>query len=237
VKRTIVRARDACGRPLQAALSVLLEPPRAAARGVRFTQAALDRLLHGPRHRRALGRLATLAPLRTVLFVCHGNIYRSPYAEHRFRATVAALGAAAPLASSAGFSGPDRPSPDEAIAAAARGGVDISAHRSRLLTGEAARASDLVVVMDSRQARKVERLTGHSQGIPVLVLGDLDPDPIPSRAIVDPWGRGDSVLLEVYQRVDRCVAILARSVVAPPPPQPSPDRVPVSGRPNGHRAG
>src|SRR5690606_20012872 len=123
------RRRDP-GRPMTSAasawnttLGVLRAPPRAVARAIRSVRTDLDRRLHGFRHRRVLRRLAAMAAPRSVLFVCHGNICRSPYAEHRFRATVAVLGAAAPRAGSAGFIGPDRPAPDEAIAAAAGRGL------------------------------------------------------------------------------------------------------------------
>jgi len=75
---------------------------------------------------------------------------------------------------------PARPSPPEAVAAAARYGVDLPAHRSELLSVDSARAADLIVVMDPGQRRRVCDRVGRSEH-DVLVLGDLDPEPVASR--------------------------------------------------------
>ena len=50
-----------------------------------------------------------------------------------------------------GFIGPDRPSPPEAVAIAAERGVDLSGHRSQVVTAEILRDADLVLVMNRAQ--------------------------------------------------------------------------------------
>jgi hypothetical protein len=44
------------------------------------------------------------------------------------------------------------------------------------------------------------------------VLGDLDPLPIATRTITDPWGRTADVFDLVFDRIDRCVDELVRLV-------------------------
>ena len=46
----------------------------------------------------------------------------------------------------------------------------------------------------------------------VVVLGDLDPLPIGSRTIRDPWGCGDEVFASSFARIERCVQALASAV-------------------------
>ncbi len=181
---------------------------RALARAVRR---APERLAHPLRHRRALEQLARADIAPEFLFVCHGNVCRSPYAAHAFaRALPAALAARARI-SSAGFVGAERPAPPEAVRAAARRGIDLSDHRSRLVAGGAAPRRGLVLVMNEAQRAAVCRLLGRADD-DVLVLGDLDPEPIDTREIRDPWGAEEEVFDASYARIDRCVGVLAAAL-------------------------
>ena len=151
-------------------------------------------------------QLARARGLRRVLFVCHGNICRSPYAAASFLRRLPPVFRANVQASSAGFIGPGRPSPGEALAVSRRRGIDLSAHMSQLIDARAVRDYDLVVVMDSRQAQDLKTTYPDIGG--VIVLGDLDPQPITRRAIVDPFGRSEQVFDESYARIDRCLDTL-----------------------------
>ena len=172
---------------------------RRVARAVRHTP---DRLLHRTRQRRMVSHLRS-RPARTVLFMCLGNICRSPFAAAvlRERSNGADL-----IIDSAGFIGPDRASPDTAQRAARRRGIDLSAHRSRLVTPALVESAELIVVMDRAQGRTLLERFDRRSG--VLVLGDLDPDPIDTRTIRDPYSHGDEVFDHVYQRIERCVETL-----------------------------
>lgn len=184
---------------------------RGALRRVRYLP---DRLLHPWRRRRARRRLASAPAPSTVLFLCFGNICRSPFAEEVFRRRVPDTGPEGVEAESAGFY-PEagRPSPAEARCAAARRGVDLTDHRSRVVSPPPSDADPLVVAMDGGQARRARR----SWGTPrhrTLVLGDLDPSIPERRRILDPFGHPEEVFDEVYGRIDRCVAELARWLFA-----------------------
>ncbi len=133
-----------------------------------------------------------------MLFVCHGNICRSPYAEAVFRRRVRGRRDA----TSAGLVGPDRPSPETAREVARERGVDLEDHRSRLVTRASLRQAGLVVVMDPNQALALRRRHGFGAS---LVLGDLDPGSVRRRPIRDPIFQPPELYREVYARIDRCV--------------------------------
>ena len=101
-------------------------------RGVLAVGDALDRARHPARHRAARTAVAALRP-RSVLFVCLGNVCRSPYAEWAVRDALESRGVAV---ASAGFIGPGRAPPDMAQAVARKRGVEHAASRSMLVTPE-----------------------------------------------------------------------------------------------------
>lgn len=130
-----------------------------------------------------------------------------------------ALGPAGIRVESAGFIGPNRPAPRDAVSAAARRGVDLSDHRSRLLTADVVNAADLLVVMEPEQQRAVcERFGRWPRD--VIVLGDLDPAAIGARTIRDPIEQGPDVFEASYARIESCVrelaSVLGRSVAGKP---------------------
>lgn len=185
--------------------------PAALARGAaRWALRLPERLLHPVRRGRARDRLRDARLSGPVLFVCQGNICRSPYAEERFRILARGRFEAA----SAGLTGPDRPSPETARAVSAERDVDLTGHRSRLVSHPMLGEAGLVVVMEPAQARVLARRFGHAGA---LVLGDLDPKPVRRRPIRDPIFQPPEVFREVYDRIDRCVEGLADALGLPVP--------------------
>ncbi len=163
-----------------------------------------ERLLHPWRRRAAWERLRSRPRPKTVLFVCNGNICRSPYAEVLARRLLPGSVAV----ESAGFIGADRPSPPEAVQVAGERGLDLAPHRSQKLETAHLREVELVVVMDEAQRH---RLVASRPELAdrVLLLGDLDPEPITRRAIPDPVDNPAPVFRTCYERIDRCVGALA----------------------------
>lgn len=166
-----------------------------------------DRLLHGLRRRRTIEQLRS-SPPRTVLVMCLGNICRSPFA-----AAALVQGAAGSVlqVESAGFLESGRPAPGDAQTSAMRRGIDLSAHRSRQVTAELVQSADLIIVMDQRQAQKIEERFQRRRG--VLVLGDLDPHPIETRTIRDPYDQAEEIFDQVYARIERCLMTLTRCIL------------------------
>lgn len=168
-----------------------------------------DRMLHPIRRRTAIRNLHRLHVPRSALFICDGNICRSPYAERACARAVRSewSGIAVPggfAVRSAGFIGPGRPSPPAALEVAADHGVDLTGHRSRILTPDAIEAAGAIFVMTQPQRTAlVERYSAPSAR--VFLLGDFDPGRIDTRAIRDPIEQSGDVFESVYDRIDRCI--------------------------------
>lgn len=105
------------------------------------------------RHEAALAGLNP--PPRQILFVCYGNICRSPFAElywNALRARDAAAGL--PEAASSGFYfETNRSTPAWIQDVVARFGVDMCAHRSRMTTRPDVGDADAIFVMDRQNER------------------------------------------------------------------------------------
>lgn len=144
---------------------------------------------------------------QSVLVVCHGNICRSPYAAALLRRSLPSQ----IRVGSAGFVGPGRSCPVVAVEVAAARGLDLSGHRSQVLTPPEVFAADLILVMDTTQHWAMRALFGRG-GDDVLLLGDLDPGAIETREIRDPWEQPREVFELSYNRIDRCVAELVRAL-------------------------
>lgn len=168
-----------------------------------------ERLLHPVRRRKAIEALRARPRPKTLLVVCHGNICRSPIAGALLIRELAPLGVDV---QSAGLIGFNRPPPAEAVAAAQRHSVNLSEHRSRLVTADSVRSADLIVVMDPVQRRQVCERFGRRPS-DVIILGDFDPEAVETRTIRDPVEQSREVFDTVYERIARCVRELT-SVLA-----------------------
>ena len=120
-----------------------------------FLRDSLDRRLHPRRRRRARRRLQAIAP-RSALFVCLGNICRSPYGER----VLSERGRTLLEVDSAGFIGPGRPPPEQAITAARACGIEHGDHRSKILTSALLEAADVIFVFDRHNVRRLLKAPG-----------------------------------------------------------------------------
>ncbi len=165
-----------------------------------------DRILHPRRHWAALQRLSRLGRPHRILVVCHGNICRSPYLE-------AALQRALPdiAVSSAGFIGPRRVVPPFSLEASARRGFDLSRFRSQLVTPEKVRNSDVIFVMDARQARHIQQRFRVDRR-KLFIAGDFDSLRGPTRGIADPWMQPIEAFESAFDRLDRCARAISLAI-------------------------
>ena len=193
-------------------MTSLLDPLRPL---LRFVRHLPDRLLHPLRRRRALARLRERGAPETALFVCLGNINRSPYSAGAFEHALSLRGRDGVVVRSAGFIGPGRQAQDRTRELARQAGFDLESHVSRLVEAEEVGQTDLVVVMDPGQRRRLCRSTGRSRR-DVVVLGDLDSEPLVRRGIQDPYGHPPEVFDRVYRRIDRCMDQLVGAVLSEP---------------------
>lgn len=131
------------------------------------------------------------APLR-ILFVCMGNICRSPTAEGVFRAQVAAAGLSERIVTdSAGTHGyhiGEPPDPRSIKAAAARG-IDISDLRARMVRAEDFQHFDLVLAMDTQNQQALAELCATETLDRLRMFMDFAPD-VKRREVPDPYYGG-----------------------------------------------
>lgn len=182
--------------------------PKAATaqrRAVRLARAVARRARRAffrlPGVRARLARSARQAWLGadTVLFVCLGNICRSPFAELLARQQ----GSGERLLPSAGSSRLEgRLSPPEAVAAARAFKVDLGPHRSRSLNEEMIARADAIFVFDDRN---YTTLASDFPGIEdrLHFVGALAPaGPL---FIDDPYGRSAEHYDESYRRIAEAI--------------------------------
>lgn len=125
--------------------------------------------------------------IQSVLFVCLGNICRSPTAEGVFRklAETEELNFSLDSAGTSSWHVGDPPHPPMQKAAIARG-YDLSDLRARQIRKHDFIAYDLILVMDKKNARAVERYRPEENTTPVVLFLDYAPDQ-PIREMPDPY--------------------------------------------------
>lgn len=178
-------------------------------RPARWIRRLPERLLHPRRRSKAVARLRALQPT-SLLVICRGNICRSPFGERYLRGVLEESGDAFEV-TSAGFMSAGHSAPPDAATAAAEHDVDLSDHRSKLITAEAARAADMVLVMEPWHARTMRTSYGVSGGR-IFLMGDFDPGAIERRVVQDPVCRGLGSFRACYRRMELCLRVLAHSL-------------------------
>lgn len=131
-----------------------------------------------------------------ILFVCLGNICRSPTADGVFRKLVAEAGLSHRFESdSAGISDYHKGEPpdERAAAAARRRGIDLSAMRARGVVPADLRAFDFLLAMDEPVRRRLggmHRLSGAGESAKIGLFLDHAPH-LPVREVPDPYLGGE----------------------------------------------
>ncbi len=171
-----------------------------AARFIARITHPLSRRRHGLR---VLDQVRGRAP--RVLFVCAGNICRSPFAEHYMRqclgyAEVRSVGTLQ-------FSNRLVPETVERVARE-RLGVDLTSHRSSTLSREAIEWADIALAMD--HANLVELCAQARLKTPRLLLGDLED----GRVVHDPLGCDDATIERTFIDIAALLETLHKRLVA-----------------------
>ena len=135
-----------------------------------------------------------------IIFICTGNTCRSPMAEGLFRVHGGEDKTGLTAASAGLFTQDGMPASQNAVAAAAELGADITAHRSRMLTPELARdARYLVCMTGAHYDRLCELFPDCADKVFTLLPEDIS----------DPFG-GD---LETYRRAAAEIDKGVRSII------------------------
>lgn len=152
-----------------------------------------------------IGRFGGLPPRSTprrLVFVCTGNICRSPYAE----ALARSLGLEA---ISAGMdTTPGLPAHPRAIAEAGARGLDLSNHRTTSWADVQLRNGDLVIATQLTHLVAVRR-RARTAGCQVVLMSCLSRDRF--TIVRDPYGQDPVVFQEVFDLIEKLLLDMQRT--------------------------
>lgn len=138
-----------------------------------------------------------------LLFLCQGNVCRSPYAEHKARQLLDAALLPVSVASAGMIPRNGRPSPRQAIAAAQELGVDLHNHASQHAQPSVMEKATWIVVFDNINRRALHARYPHLADR-VVLLGRHAERSV--RNIADPDGQDIQVFRDTYRQIDDCLS-------------------------------
>ena len=147
--------------------------------------------------------------MKTILFICTGNVCRSPMAEALFRRAAAGRGEFRAL--SAGLGAMDgQPPTAHSVEAMRKLGVDISEQRSRMLTAELVRQADYIFGMTHNHVDTVALLYPPAAE-KTFLLREFD-DTLESyeKDIGDPIGSSYEVYEDCRDQIEQGIASLMK---------------------------
>lgn len=144
--------------------------------------------------------------VQSVLFVCKGNICRSPLAEAYFQSLVEKEGRHMTVRSAGLETTPGKPAHAKAKAVALQYRLSLDEHATTQVHKELLEQSDLIIVMEIVQKDRIQRLYPRSKG-KVVLLGRFDS--VGSLEIADPYSGTSEDFHSCFQQVSRCCDVLA----------------------------
>lgn len=148
-----------------------------------------------------------------VLFVCLGNICRSPLAEAAFRKAAADAGLDVDVdsAGTADYHVGEMPDP-RSIEEAQRHGIDISGYRGRQLNSRDFHEFDWILGMDRSNMENISKVDPRDGKAQVLMLMDIVPGQ-EGREVADPWYGGEDNFRDTWDDVSMASSALVTKIV------------------------
>jgi len=149
---------------------------------------------------------------RSFLFVCFGNVIRSPMCETLLKQALPGPPSRHVAVSSAGLNAvPGRPAHPWATAAAQEFGISLENHRARLLTRDMVDQADAIFAMDYDNL--VQLLSRYPDaGDKVFMLSAYASEDYPAAEITDPYLSGAEATRRCYTILNTCIKNLVHSL-------------------------
>ena len=147
--------------------------------------------------------------MKTILFICTGNVCRSPMAEALFRHAVRGRGEFRIFSAGIGAMDGQPPTP-HSVRAMRELGVDISWQRSRMLTADLVRSADLILGMTHSHVDTVALLYPH-MAEKTFLLREFDETLEPyEKDIGDPIGGPYEIYVDCRDQIEQGIASLLK---------------------------
>ena len=144
-----------------------------------------------------------------VLFVCTGNICRSPLASSLLERALKEHGLDVTVSSAGTGAWDGAPASEGAYLVGLERGLDLSGHRARLLTRELVEQADLILTMARHHRARVDELGGEGK---VFVLGEYAGKG--GDEVSDPFGGDLGVYRDTCQELEALSAAVADRLAA-----------------------
>lgn len=148
---------------------------------------------------------------RHVLFVCQGNICRSPYAEGVSRSIFSSNNLGITVDSAGMLPRNHRPAPATAIAAAKLSHVDLNDHLSKCTDTELVSKADLIFIFDDINFQSFKQR--HPDQLNKLILLSAFDDEKETGYVADPDGKDIGEFQKTYALIDRCLNNFAKRLM------------------------
>ena len=155
-----------------------------------------------------------LANAQSFLFVCYGNMMRSPMAEAMLKQALGSRGISSPVVRSAGLHAlPGREAHAWAIAVSQEIALPLDQHRAQLLTPELINSSDAIFAMDFENLAELETLHPAAKH-KIFLLGSYAEAKQRDHEIPDPYFGDIETTRRCYSVLSKCIDNLASDIAS-----------------------